>query len=603
MKLKSTLMVADFETTVYDGQTSTEVWAAACCKLYTEDVHIFNDIGGFMKYLLRLRTGITLWFHNLRFDGSFILNWLFRNGWIWTKEFPKNNKEFTTLISSQNRWYSITLKTAYNTIEIRDSAKLMPMTLDEIGKAFDTKHRKLSMEYKGYRYAGCTISIEEMGYIRNDCLVLKEAIEFMISEKHDSLTIGSCCLKEYKFMFDKKEWEAIHPRLDLIGIDKKKYGSETVDAYVRKSYKGAFCYVNPKYAGKFVGAGFTFDVNSLYPFVMSSDSGNYYPVGTATFWKGNFIPDQAIGKCYFIRLKCRFRLKEGFLPTIQVKGNPYYRGNEWLTTSDIFRKGKYYEEYVNRNGETVKAELVLTLTWLDYKLMKEHYNFIYEEILDGCYFNTAIGLFDVYIDKYRKLKETSTGGKRTEAKLFQNNLYGKLATSTNADYRKPSLGVDGCLELDLEDDDPKAALYIPQGSMITSYARYYTITHAQKNYNIFAYSDTDSLHLLYDNDNLPVDIDVHPTRYGAWKKESEWDTAKFLRQKTYAEHVKMKDAHGEYYEWTITAAGMPQKSKDIFLAEHPITDFKVGLRVGGKLRPKQYPGGVVLEETYFTLRG
>ena len=31
-KRKSTMYMADFETTVYDGQTSTEVWAAALVK-------------------------------------------------------------------------------------------------------------------------------------------------------------------------------------------------------------------------------------------------------------------------------------------------------------------------------------------------------------------------------------------------------------------------------------------------------------------------------------------------------------------------------------------------------------------------------------------
>ena len=34
----------DFETTVYDGQEVTEVWAAACVKLKTEDVKIFHSI-------------------------------------------------------------------------------------------------------------------------------------------------------------------------------------------------------------------------------------------------------------------------------------------------------------------------------------------------------------------------------------------------------------------------------------------------------------------------------------------------------------------------------------------------------------------------------
>ena len=34
------ILVGDFETTVYEGQEFTEVWAAACVELNTEDVKI-----------------------------------------------------------------------------------------------------------------------------------------------------------------------------------------------------------------------------------------------------------------------------------------------------------------------------------------------------------------------------------------------------------------------------------------------------------------------------------------------------------------------------------------------------------------------------------
>lgn len=600
VNLKTVLMAADFETTVYEGQKDTEVWAAACCILGTEDVKIFHDIKSFFKYLIGLRKGITIWFHNLRFDGSFILNFLFRAGWEWVEDNPKYSKQFTTLISDKNRWYSIHLKTPYAYIEIRDSAKLIPMTLEVVGEAFKTKHRKLSMDYKGLRYAGCPISKPEMEYIANDVLVLKEALEFMLNEGHDKLTIGSCCKHEYMMLYDKDSWKSLYPNLEEVKIDRNIFCAETADEYVRKAYKGAFCYLKEEYAGKRVGAGETFDVNSLYPFVMHSLSGNRYPVGKPTFWSGNYIPVESKDKCYFIRIRCGFELKPNKLPTIQIKGNPMYKPNEWLKTSRIKYRGKYYDELTNKAGKTATSIVTLHLTWLDYKLFLEHYDIYDFEILDGCYFNTTIGIFDDYLDKYKKQKETSTGGKRTEAKLFSNNLYGKLATNPNADYRMPYLGDLNELCLELKTADDKAPFYIPQGAMVTSYARYWTITHAQKNYESFVYSDTDSIHKL----KYPpaVDIEEHPTKYGAWKKETEWSSGIFLRQKTYAEFVRKEDGEKVYPHWKVTAAGMPDRSKKLFLATHPITDFKSGLKVGGKLRPVQYPGGVVLEDTTFTLR-
>ena len=59
--------VCDFETTVYAGQTSTEVWAAACVELYTEDVHIFHSIGDQLEFFADQNCNIVCYYHNLKF--------------------------------------------------------------------------------------------------------------------------------------------------------------------------------------------------------------------------------------------------------------------------------------------------------------------------------------------------------------------------------------------------------------------------------------------------------------------------------------------------------------------------------------------------------
>lgn len=96
-------------------------------------------------------------------------------------------------------WYSITQKLPNNKLlEFRDSLKLLPFSVEVIGKSFATKHKKLDMEYTGYRYAGCEITEKEREYIANDVLVVKEALEIMLEQGHDKSTIGSCCLEEFK---------------------------------------------------------------------------------------------------------------------------------------------------------------------------------------------------------------------------------------------------------------------------------------------------------------------------------------------------------------------------------------------------------------------
>ena len=68
--------MGDFETTVYKGQTDTEVWASACVELFTEDVRIFHSIGEQFDYFTSLNENLVVYYHNLKFDGAFWLSYL-----------------------------------------------------------------------------------------------------------------------------------------------------------------------------------------------------------------------------------------------------------------------------------------------------------------------------------------------------------------------------------------------------------------------------------------------------------------------------------------------------------------------------------------------
>ena len=70
------MFVADFETTVYQGQVNTEVWAAAIVELGSEDVLVFHSINELYEYMKSLKCNIRCYFHNLKFDGSFWLSYL-----------------------------------------------------------------------------------------------------------------------------------------------------------------------------------------------------------------------------------------------------------------------------------------------------------------------------------------------------------------------------------------------------------------------------------------------------------------------------------------------------------------------------------------------
>ena len=642
-------MVGDFETTVYDGQKTTEVWASAIVELYTEEVKIFNSIDDTFEYLASAKGNIILYYHNLKFDGAFWLSYLLVNRNFqqavektgerindvqWLNDKQMKNKTFKYSISDKGQFYSITIKINGKYIQIRDSLKLLPFSVKKIGKSFETKHKKLEMEYTGFRYSGCKITDEEKEYIKNDVLVVKEALEIMFNEGHNKLTIGSCCLAEFKKIIGKDDFKDYFPNLTEKTLDKATYGSFNAEEYIRKSYRGGWCYVVKGKENKIYTKGITADVNSLYPSVMSSESGNRYPVGRPYFWHGDYIDENALkpNRYFFIRIKTRFYLKKDKLPFIQVKGNLLYNGREMLETSDIYdaENDTYLKFIEGLNGETIPTRVELTLTMTDYYLIKEHYDLVDFEILDGCWFYTEIGIFDSYIEKYKRIKMTSTGAKRELAKLFLNNLYGKMATSTDSSFKYAYVKDDKSIGFLPVLEDEKEPVYIPIGSAITSYARHFTITHAQKNYygvnnRGFIYADTDSIHCDLDASELK-EIKVDDNNFCCWKLEASWDKAIFVRPKTYIEHITHENLKAVEPYNNIKCAGMPQKCKDLLnlsiegyneddlknLKENEIKfvkkkrtykDFKTGLVVPSKLRPKRIQGGIILLDTTYEMRG
>ena len=654
-KRTNRVFVGDFETTVYKGQVNTEVWASACVEIGTEDVQIFHSIHEQFEYFVSLDCNILCYYHNLKFDGSFWLSYL-----LIDRKFSQStekladdtvkmhqakdmrNGEVAYAISAMGQWYRILIKTHDHIIEIRDSLKLLPFSVKRIGESFGTKHKKLDMEYTGLRYAGCPITPEEQQYIANDVLVVKEALEIMFAEGHDKLTIGSCCLSEYKKSVGTKTYKGMFPNLYEIPIDKELYGSPTAGDYIKHSYHGGWCYLVKGKEKQIKHNGTTADVNSLYPSMMSSESGNWYPFKEPTFWKGDYIPLEAmeLGKYYFVRFTTRFYIRPNKLPFIQIKNTFRYRATEMLETSDVLNEetGEYCKEVINLNHEVVPATVTLTMTMTDFKLFKEHYELVDFEILDGCYFNAAFGIFDEYINKYKEIKLRSKGAQRELAKLFLNNLYGKMASSTSSSFKVAYDKGDGVLGFYTQPENDKLPGFIAVGSAITSYARNFTIRAAQANYHGpdkpgFIYADTDSIHC-----DLPPEeikgITVHPKNFCCWKLESCWDTGWFVRQKTYIEHVTHEDCEpidSPYYN--VRCAGMPESCKKLFLKSiegwndeeketmtdpekqflyedkectkpirRTIEDFTIGLSVPGKLLPKRIPGGVLLVDTDYKMR-
>lgn len=556
------MYVADFETTT--DVNDCRVWAWGLVEIgNTNNFKHGNNIDSFMKEMETLsKKNETVFFHNLKFDGEFLLHWGFTHGFTHVENRSDiTDKTMTSLISDKGIFYSIEFifkkfKTRLHHVTFRDSLKVLPMSVDRVAKSFGLPLSKLSIDYDAPRPVGYELTPEEIEYVKHDVIIVAEALHIQHTQGLDKMTTASNALADYKMIIGKSNFERWFPTPDY-------------DADVRQSYKGGFTYANPAYTDKVIGEGIVLDVNSLYPSVM------YYkplPYGEPKFYTGQYVPDR-LYKLYVQILSCNFELKPGYIPTIQLKHSLSFMPTEYLTSS---------------NGEDV----TLCLTSVDLELFLEHYDVYNVEWICGWKFKASEVLFRDYIDKWYAVKEQATidknPGLRLIAKLMLNGLYGKFAINPHIRNKIPMLNIDGSVCYRLSEPDERKPLYIPVGTFITAWARHTTISAAQKVYDRFLYADTDSLHLI--GSEPPEGLEISDTKLGAWKIESKFTRAKFIRAKTYVEEIDD--------ELKITCAGLPDYI-------HPQVTFDNFARLAnytGKLKPTHVAGGIVLTETDFTIK-
>ena len=571
---------ADFETTT--DLNDCRVWAYALCEIGNVDNFIYgNNIHDFIKFCSDKKENYQLYFHNLNFAGEYIFNYLLNNGFSYVKDKrERRDKTFTCLISDMGQFYSIEIyfhvtKKHTNKVTIYDSLKILNFPVEKIAKDFNLPIRKLELDYNEKREIGHILTEHEIDYIHNDVEIMARALEYMFNEKLLKMTIGSDALSNYKEM--NKNFNRYFPILDF-----------SIDQDIRKSYKGGFTYLNECYIEKSVGNGLVLDVNSLYPSVMKNE---YLPFGEPLFFESKYEEDK-LYKLYVQCITCSFEVKEGMIPTLQIKNNPSFVPNEYVKSSE---------------GDLV----TLVLTNIDLELFFSHYN-VYDITYHGGWkFKALKGLFSNYIDYWteRKInaKKDDNNVLYIISKLMLNSLYGKFGLNPKVRGKIPYLNDEGIVKYKLTDVEIRNAIYIPVASFITSYARRKTITTSQaiKDYTInkyhkdyYIYSDTDSIHLLEMSDEeLKQFVDIDDYRLGAWKIESRFTRGKYIRQKCYIEEYEDK--------LNVTVAGLPKKLGKYVNFEN----FNKGMTILAsdkekehKLSFKHVKGGVILVDTDFTIK-
>lgn len=583
---------ADFETTT--DINDCRVWAYAICEIGNPENFIYgNSIEDFIKWCSKKDENYILYFHNLKFDSEFIFSYLLQNGYTFIKDKKdRKDKTFTATISDFGQIYNAEIyfdthnKRHINKVTICDSLKVLNFSVEQIAKDFDLPIRKLELDYNEIREIGHELTPHEIDYIRNDVEIMARALEILFDNQLNKITIASNALASYKEL--NKNFDTYFPKLEFIE-----------DQEIRKSYRGGFTYLNPIYKDVLVGSGLVLDVNSLYPSVMKYER---LPYGKPEYFQGQYKEDK-LYPLYVQTFTCSFELKEGFIPTIQIKNNMSFVPNEYLESS---------------NGDIV----TLTMSNIDLELFFKHYN-VYDITYDSGYkFRCLTGLFTNYIDKWSEskieAKKEKNGAMYLISKLMLNSLYGKFGLNPKVRSKSVALSEDDIVIYPMNEEEIRDALYIPVATFITAYARRKTITTSQKikeysknkyGKDLYVYSDTDSIHCLFDteldenkniilkNDKELYDIlDIDDYKLGFWKLESVFTKAKFLRQKCYIEQNNDK--------LNTTIAGLPKRLSNIINFDN----FKEGFTTMGmeldkpKLMYKHVKGGIVLVRNDFSIK-
>lgn len=554
---------ADFETTTDPNDCRVWAWGLADIEHSPETVEMGTDLDSFIERISQHNSNC--YFHNLKFDGHFIMDWLLRHGYIHIiSDRIKRAGRFKSLISDMGKVYSITVKWENGHVtEFRDSLKKFSanMSVERLAKTFQLGEVKGEIDYDAPRPIGHELTDEEKEYLRRDVTIVAQAMKLVLESGMKKLTIGSDSLHEYKHLTGMTKFESMFPVL-----------SEDMDNEIRRAYRGGFTYSDPRFRGRIVGPGLVLDVNSLYPAMMKN---NILPYGMPKFIEG-YPKLTAERPLSIFAVTFTAKLKPNHIPCIQIKGHSIFQDTEYLTE--------------------INDPTTLMVTNVDWDLYNDHYDIDVLSYDGGWTFRASFGMFDEYIDKWSKVKSESKGGQREIAKLHLNSLYGKFASNPHISSKIPVLE-DNKVKFKRGEDETRNPVYTAVGVFITSYGRDLTIRSAQANYDVFAYADTDSLHLL--TTDVPESIEVHKSKLGAWKLEMMFDKAFYIRPKAYVEHPYPEYIEDEAdSEYVVHIAGLPNKvTKGITFDD--IVNDKV---FNGKLVPKSVPGGVVLVDMPFQLK-
>lgn len=198
---KNIIHIGDFETSTgnIDGSTNVYLWGFSTL----DKKHRYSgvNLSEFFECIKEHKVK-RIYFHNLKWDGNFIVNWLLDNGFMPTEEIfttPDIPNTWSWMCDTNSSIYDLQVNLDGHIIKFSDTAKLLMASVDDLGKMLGMP--KLEIDYDKYKFFNTIHEVppDLIEYLWRDIDIVIDVLkQFKQSYNHHGLTLGSTALKDFK---------------------------------------------------------------------------------------------------------------------------------------------------------------------------------------------------------------------------------------------------------------------------------------------------------------------------------------------------------------------------------------------------------------------
>lgn len=561
----------DTETTsyIYNGNKIAWVWVWAIC--FRGEVIIGRTLKEFSEWIEKMREEynlnekrrIIVYVHNLGFDFSFL-----RKSFKINEVFASNpQKPMKVLIN--------------DVCELRCSYFLTGKSLALLGKEVGVKKLIGDLDYSLVRTPDTPITEKELGYIKNDVIIVYKYIKKQI-EKEGNITGILLTKTGYVRRIMKKACQSKDKYFEYRSLMKFLSLREYEYTACKKAFAGGYTHANYRYIGKEIHNVYSNDFSSSYPAVACSEK---FPMSRGM--KFEDIEDietfHKISQEYCMIFTA---IISGCVIKPNIPDCYISESKTWALKGEVTNNGRIFSaDFFCIEWTNIDLEIFLKTYDFDNLVLKNVICFK-KDYLPKPIVETILTM---YSDK-TKLKNVS--GREEEYMLSKenvNSVYGMMVTDIVRDticYDEDR--EDGCWysekgdaksQLDKYNKSKNRVLYYPWGIFITAYARRNLWLMILEEGQDYIYSDTDSTKYLHKNRHTkffkeynkeikrkleevcehyeldkelinPIDIKGKHHPLGAFEEEKPYYTFKTLGAKRYmVEYMNTR-------EKSITVAGL-----------------------------------------------